>query len=97
MSEAWLLGHFRSPQHGECVMVVNDDPVNTAFPTIDLGAAAVVREVDQESGALLTVVDEAPDVAGFQLFWDEGGGRLFCWGSKRPTFGLKSDETVGGK
>jgi hypothetical protein len=44
---AWLLGHFRSPQHGECVMVVNDDPVNTAFPTVNLGLAAAVREVDQ--------------------------------------------------
>jgi len=76
---AWLLGHFRSPQHGECVMVVNDDPVNTAFPTVNLGLAAAVREADQESGALVAVADEAPDVAGFQLFWDEGGGRLFCW------------------
>ena len=63
-------------------MIVNDDPVNTAFPTINLGArAATVREVDQESGALVAVADEAPDVAGFQLFWDEGGGRLFCWGN----------------
>jgi hypothetical protein len=84
---AWLLGHFRSPQHGECVMIVNDDPINTAFPSINLGdgggggRAAVVHEVDQESGSLVTVVDEAPDVAGFQLFWDEGGGRLFCWGN----------------
>jgi hypothetical protein len=78
---AWLLGHFRSPRQGECVMVVNDDPINTAFPSIDLGAAAAVREVDQESGALVAVEDEAPDVAGFQLFWDEGGGRLFCWGN----------------
>ena len=77
---AWLLGHFQSP-HGDCVMVVNDDPIETKFPSIDLGSAAAVREVDQETGALVSVEDEAPDVAGFQLYFLGGGGRLFCWGS----------------
>jgi hypothetical protein len=78
---AWLLGHFRRSTGGgsDCVMVVNDDPSNTAFPSIDLGAGA--REVSQETGALeaAPVANEAPDVAGFHLFFAEGSARLFCW------------------
>ena len=77
---AWLLGHFRRDSGGgECVMVVNDDPSSTAFPSIDLGAGA--REVSQETGALegAPVANEAPDVAGFHLFFTEGSARLFCY------------------
>ena len=81
---AWLLGHFRRSNSGgggggDCVMVVNDDPSNTAFPSIDLGVGA--REVSQETGALepAPVANEAPDVAGFHLFFAEGSARLFCW------------------
>ena len=78
----WLLGHFSSPAAaGTCVMIVNDDPINTAFPSVDLGAAASVREVDQASGEMVPVADDAPDVAGFQLYFSEGGGRLLCWGN----------------
>ena len=62
-------------------MVVTGALVDTAFPRVNVGAAVAVGEVDQESGALVAVADEAPDVAGFQLLWDEGGGRLFCWGN----------------
>ena len=58
-----------------------------AFPAIDLGAPAggsvAVREVDQESGELVPVSTEAPDVAGFHLFFFEGDGRLFCWNTTR--------------
>lgn len=42
-----------------------------------------VREVDQESGELVPVSTEAPDVAGFHLFFFEGDGRLFCWNTTR--------------
>ena len=81
---AWLLGHFRRSGGGgggggDCVMVVNDDPSTTAFPSIDLGAGA--HEVSQETGALeaAPVANEAPDVAGFHLFFAEGSARLFCY------------------
>ena len=38
---AWLLGHFRRDDGGgDCVMVVNDDPSSTAFPSLDLSAGA---------------------------------------------------------
>ena len=77
---SWLLGHFRhNSGGGDCVMVVNDDPSGTAFPSIDLGAGA--REVSQETGALevASVANDAPDVAGFHLFFTEGSARLFCY------------------
>jgi hypothetical protein len=77
---AWLLGHFRrSGGGGDCVMVVNDDPSTSAFPSIDLGAGA--HEVSQATGALeaAPVANEAPDVAGFHLFFAEGSARLICW------------------
>ena len=41
---AWLLGHFRrNGGGGDCVMVVNDDPSSTAFPSLDLSAGARTR------------------------------------------------------
>ena len=109
---AWLLGHFRrNGGGGDCVMVVNDDPSSTAFPSLDLSAGAHLvsyqdchivllltfpivpglphvvahtagaREVSQETGELgaVAVPNDAPDVAGFHLFFAEGSARLFCW------------------
>lgn len=83
-SGRFLLGHLMAPAptpHPDCVLIVHDDPVETRFPTLDLGinGTAVVLEVDQTTGELVPLVDDAPDVAGFQLFFLEGAGRLLCW------------------
>jgi len=67
--------------YDDCVMVVNGDPLSTHFATLDLGPAGpgAVREVSQSDGQLVPLVDAAPDVPGFQLFFLEGAGRLLCW------------------
>ena len=94
----WVLGHLNrtagaatspagagaaaSSTFNDCVVVTNDDPINTQFPSIDLGASATVAvmEVDQETGELVPVTNDAPDVAGFHLWFEEGGARVFCYG-----------------
>ena len=88
---SWVIGHLNrtaAHQHGgsafnDCVVVANDDPINTGFPAIDLGPSTgglVAKEVDQETGELVPVTNDAPDVAGFHLWFQEGGARIFCWG-----------------
>ena len=84
-----MLGHFipeagtaAAAQYTDCVMVVNDDPVRTRFALLDFGGVngtAAVREVDESTGELIVLVNDAPDVAGFSLFFMEGASRLFCW------------------
>jgi hypothetical protein len=90
----WVVGHLNrtatDPADGgaastfnDCVVVTNDDPINTQFPSIDLGATptVAVKEVDQDTGELVPVTNDAPDVAGFHLWFEEGGARVFCWGA----------------
>ena len=67
----WVIGHLNrtgaaaASAYTDCVVVTNDDPINTQFPSIGLGASAttVVKEVDQETGELVAVANDAPDVA----------------------------------
>ena len=65
-SGAWVIGHLNRTAgltqgagagFNDCVAVVNDDPINTGFPSIDLGpqGALVAREVDQATGELVSV------------------------------------------
>jgi hypothetical protein len=64
-------------------LIVNvQNPTDTAFPSIDLGHGhGSVHEVDQVTGELVSVLDDAPDVSGFQLYFLEGQGRMLCWPS----------------
>ena len=77
------------PAGNECVLIVNDDPINTVFPSVNLGVGGgvTVQEVDQTTGGLVDVDDDAPDVAGFQLYFLEGEGRMFCWSYNSTSLG----------
>lgn len=74
----YLLGSFRHADGRRAVLLCNYDYLYTTWPTVEFGAdLAQVREVSQETGEEIPVVDDSPDLPGLQLSLDAGGGRLF--------------------
>ena len=74
----YLLGSFRHADGRRALLFSNYDFIYTAWPTVEFDVdPALVREVCQETGAEIPVVDDSPDMPGLQLSLDAGGGRLF--------------------
>jgi hypothetical protein len=74
----YLLGNFRHADGRRALLLNNYDYLYTAWPTVEFDAdLAQVREISQETGEEMPVVDDSPDLPGLQISLDAGGGRLF--------------------
>lgn len=74
----YLLGRFRHADGRRAVLLCNYDYLYTSWPTVEFSVdAGQVREVSQETGVEIPVLDDSPDMPGLQLSLDAGAGRLF--------------------
>ncbi len=74
----YLLGVFSHADGRRAVLLSNYDYLYTSWPTVEFDAdLASVREVSQETGGEVAVLDDSPDLEGLQLSLDSGAGRLF--------------------
>lgn len=74
----YLVGLFRHADGRRAVMLTNYDYLYTSWPTVEFDVALdSVREVCQETGREIPVLDDSPAMDGLQLSLDAGGGRLF--------------------
>ena len=74
----YLLGIFRHRDGRRAVMLNNYHFAYTAWPTVIFDAPHdKVRELSQETGKEIPLVDNSPDMEGLQISLDSGEGRLF--------------------
>jgi hypothetical protein len=74
----YLVGMFRHADGRRAVVLNNYDYLYTSWPTVEFDVdSASVREVCQETGREIPVLDDSPAMDGLQLSLDAGGGRLF--------------------
>lgn len=74
----YLVGMFRHADGRRAVVLNNYDYLYTSWPTVEFDVdPASVREVCQETGREIPVLDDSPAMDGLQLSLDAGGGRLF--------------------
>ncbi|MBI4556412.1 MAG: beta-galactosidase [Candidatus Hydrogenedentes bacterium] len=74
----YLAGVFQHADGRRVVLLNNYQFAYTAWPTVEFDAdASQVLEVNKESGKLMPVVDDSPDLEGLQISLDAGDGRLF--------------------
>jgi len=74
----FIVGVFKHTDGRRAVLLVNDRYAYAAWPTVVFDAALHdVREVSQVTGEEIAVRDDSPDMAGLQLSFDAGAGRLF--------------------
>lgn len=80
----WTVGNFALQSAGSgssevngtlAVMIVNFEHAYTQWATVEWRHK--VLEVDGVSGQRVSVLDDAPDIAGLQLRFEPGQGRLF--------------------
>ena len=74
----FILGCFQHKDGRKAVMVVNDDPGFTAWPTAVFAVPNErVLEVSPKTGDASPVIDDSPNMDGLQISLDAGEGRLF--------------------
>jgi hypothetical protein len=74
----YLLGVFRHSDGRRAVLLNNYDRGYAAWPTVEFDTElAQVMEVSPETGEIVPVLDDSPEMEGLQLSLDAGGGRLF--------------------
>jgi hypothetical protein len=74
----YLIGVFRHSDGRRAVMVNNYRFAYSAWPTLEFDVPTdAVREIDPETGEEIPVIDNSPDLPGFQASLDAGSGRLF--------------------
>lgn len=74
----FLVGTFQHADGRRAVLLVNQDLAYTAWPTVTFNAnAADVREVGKDNGSAATVIDDSPELPGFQVSFGPGDARLF--------------------
>jgi hypothetical protein len=74
----YRLGLFRHADGRRALLLCNDDYLYTSWPTVEFDVdPTLVREISQETGEEMPVLDDSPDMPGLQLSFDAGGGRLF--------------------
>ena len=74
----FVVGALSHQDGRRAVMVVNHSLAHTAWVTVDFGIpASEVLEVDKTTGRIEPVVDDSPELKGFQLSFGAGDGRLF--------------------
>ena len=79
----YLVGAFDHADGRRAVMLMNYRSAYTAWPTVAFDCdPAEVREVCQETGAEIPVIDDSPEMDGLQLSLDAGQGRLFLLPAK---------------
>ena len=83
----FLLGEFRLQDGRTAVMVHNQLPHVTSWPTLtrkQRGAGAPqLQEVDMVGGGIAPLLDDSPLVPGLQLRFGEGMARFIVVGAKR--------------
>jgi hypothetical protein len=73
-----LIGVFRHSDKRKAVLIQNYYYAFTAWPTVEFTVPIdQVREVDKQTGKERPVIDDSPDLPGFQVSLDAGEGRLF--------------------
>ena len=74
----YLVGFFQHADGRRAVLLNNYSFAYTAWPTVDFAAPVEqVREVCQQTGKEIPLVDDSPAMEGLQLSLDSGEGRLF--------------------
>ncbi len=74
----FLVGLFTHEDGREAVLLNNYRFDYAAWPTVVFKTdLARIREVSKETGQEIPVIDDSPDMAGLQLSFDAGEGRLF--------------------
>jgi len=74
----YLIGVFRHADGRQAVLLNNYSFAFTAWPTVEFsGPIEHVREVCQETGKEISIVDDSPAMAGLQISLDSGEGRLY--------------------
>jgi len=74
----YLIGVFSHADGRRAALLCNYEHAYTAWPTVELDAPEdQVREVSQETGEEVAVIDDSPDMDGLQISLDAGSGRLF--------------------
>ena len=74
----YLIGVFRHADGRQAVLLNNYSFAFTAWPTVAFsGPIEHVREVCQETGKEIPIVDDSPAMAGLQISLDSGEGRLY--------------------
>jgi hypothetical protein len=73
-----LIGIFRHSDKRKAVLIQNYYYAFTAWPTVEFTVPTdKVRELDKQTGRERPVIDDSPDLPGFQVSLDAGEGRLF--------------------
>lgn len=81
----YLVGEFLHADGRRAVLLQNYHFAYTAWPTVDFDAPAdAVMEISKTSGREIPLYDESPDLAGMQLSFDAGEGRLFLLSPPSP-------------
>ena len=74
----YLVGVFRHADGRQAVLLNNYSFAFTAWPTVEFNVPIEhVREVCQETGKEIPIVDDSPAMAGVQISLDSGEGRLY--------------------
>ena len=79
----YLVGVFNHRNGQRVVLVNNYRFAYTAWPTIEFDVPQPqVRELDQQTGKIVAVHDDSPEMPGLQISLDAGEGRLFVLPAK---------------
>lgn len=74
----YLIGTFQHADGRRAVLINNYHFAYSAWPSVTFDAdVGTVVEVSPKTGKEVEVVDDSPDMAGLQLSFDAGEGRLF--------------------
>jgi hypothetical protein len=74
----YLVGVFRHADGRQAVLLNNYSYAFTAWPTVEFSVPIErVREVCQETGKEIPIVDDSPAMPGLQISLDSGEGRLY--------------------
>lgn len=74
----YLIGTFRHEDGRKAVLLMNYHFAYSAWPTVEFAAGPQsVREVSPRTGEEVPVMDDSPDMPGWQISLDAGEGRLF--------------------
>ena len=61
----------------QAAILVNYEVMYNLFATVEFSDGAAAREVSQETGGEIAIVDSAPHMAGLQVLLRPGEGKLF--------------------
>jgi hypothetical protein len=93
----FLVGEFALSNQRTAVMIHNQLPHVTSWPTLGLGdPSASLLEVDPIDGVARPLLDDSPGMPGLQLRFAEGMARLIVQSDKHGGR-LKTDDTVSGE